>query len=650
MSENARWQWKQMPGNYHASYYNEKDYSEGRTFVIVDTVTQQEYIYPKTETRKDENGRPYTQRIIDGSLWRKEFMYWACSTSPDFGLYLGEDWLDDKMLEILVSTPQNPRVIYKIKHKLNQELCEKAFATNPDVYTELPQQYLTPEMTEKYVSLPDASWYYIPTAMRNKEIFIKLYSNLSSENKIKLLKGNGYRIDYDPSYITKEMAEEVLGLDITVIERIPNDFITEDHSKKAIEVDGSYLRFVPMKYRTKKLCEKAFNNNPAETIEHIPVQFHTLEMHKKVIDIRAVYISRIPEEVLSDEIIRYALSKSAASLGGIPEERRTEEICNYASSVSATAFSHIPNKYKTYDICLRAVMANPKLIKKVPVEVLNQQFVDALKLASVIIPSSAVGYIKECLLVHERLQQEDLSIKANEGKTGEEMLGEVKGYEGEFTKIPLETVPGLLTQSTLNYLQSNEITTIGDLLTKATAPDFIISLGKRNIVNEILGAAKLMKCKYLDEDPLISEDEEMDMDTLSEKMGFSVRTMNCLRRAGYTPSSFFELMRKPGIREIELLRIRNMGDNGVTEIVNKTQIVFDYHERHKKKESESSEKTSSDVSQSNTNPDAGESLESLNEELLKLREEMRNLTARTDAVLAKIQQKMMEQTKGGVLK
>ena len=147
----------------------------------------------------------------------------------------------------------------------------------------------------------------------------------------------------------------------------------------------------------------------------------------------------------------------------------------------------------------------------------------------------------------------------------------------------------------------------------------------------------------------IDENDDVEMDDISEKMGFSVRTMNCLRRAGFTPVKFFELMRQPGLRERELLKIRNMGDNGVAEIINKTQVVLDYHDRHKKEES-SLDNPVSDVSNSTTSPESSENLESLNAELLRLREEMQNLTARTDAVLAKIQQKMMEQTKGGVLK
>ncbi len=652
MIQKSRWKWGEMPDYYNANYYNEKDYAEGKTFVIIDTITGKEYIYPQIEKRKDENGNEYNQRVISSDLWNQEFMYWACSTSPDFAIYIGKDWMTPEMLEILVTTPQNPLIFSRIPEtKLNKELCQKAFATNPNVYTVLPDKYLTLEMTQFYVNLPNPSFYAIPKKMRTAEIFRKVYNNSTSQKRVELIKGNKYRGNsYDIDYITKEIADDVLQLDITTINKIPSKFVSEEHSKKAIEADGGYLEFVPVQYRTKDLCEKAFNNNPAGSIEFIPSQFHTLEMHEKVIDIKPIYVGRIPEDVLSDEIIYYAISKSAAALGGIPEERRTEEICAYATNISLSAFSHIPRKYRTYDICLKAVIFNPKLIKKVPVEILNQQFIDAVKSANVIIPNSAMGYVKECLSVHEKLGKEDLSAKTNAGKYNGESPEEI---EGEFTKISLEDIPGFFTPNVITLLYNNGIITIGDLLAKATQSNFVFSLGNKSIVNEILGAVNLLRCKYLDEDPLVEENDELDMDTISKKFGFTTRTANSLRRGGfnseYTDRKFFELMRNTNMREELLFRLRNMGKNSVAEIINKTQIVLDYHDRHQKKqESETSQTGNPKLVVPNN--EGEETLESLNEELIRLRLEIQRLNDRTDVVLAKIQQKMKEQSKGGVLK
>ena len=657
MNINSRYKWKEMPANYYASYYNEKDFREGKRFVIIDTKTGFQYNYPIIEKRTDERGWEYAQRCIDGDLWNQEFMYWACSTSPDFSLYLGEEWMDDKMMEILVTTPQNPFIFRKQipTYKLSQELCNKAFATNPEVYTSLPEQYLTPEMTDVYVTLPKASFYVIPERMRNAAIFRKLFTHLSKDDKVELIKGDRFGRKCDINYITKEIANEALEIDITVISRIPSEFITEEHSKKAVSVDGCYLQYVPEKFRTKDLCDKAFENNPAESIAFIPLLFHNLDMHRRVVDIKTVYVSRIPEEVLSDEIIRYAISKGGATLRWIPEKRRTEEICNYAFGISIASFPHIPTKFKTYDMCLKAVLFDPKLIKKVPVEVVNQQFVEALKLAKVIIPSEAVKYVKECLIVHERLEQEDLSINANDGKNSREILTEIQEIQGDFTTIPLANITGLFTSSTLTILLDSGIITIGDLFSQSTKSNFIGSLGKISLAqtDEILGTTKILRCKYLDEDPLIDEDDSLDMQTICYKFGFSIRVRNCLQSYfnwGESPK-FFETMRNQEERDYVLRRIRNMGQVGIEEVINKTQIVFDYHDRHKSKETESSDiEKHQGISDSETSGTNDETLESLNEELLRLKEEMQRLTVRTDEILSKIQQKMMEQSKGGVLK
>ena len=82
--EESRYSWKQMPDDYHASYYNAKDDEEGKKFVIIDNRTGRKYIYPRFEQRRNSEGRIYNQRVIDSNLWNDEFMAWAISTSKDF--------------------------------------------------------------------------------------------------------------------------------------------------------------------------------------------------------------------------------------------------------------------------------------------------------------------------------------------------------------------------------------------------------------------------------------------------------------------------------------------------------------------------------------------------------------------------------------
>ena len=86
--------------------------------------------------------------------------------------------------------------------------------------------------------------------------------------------------------------------------------------------------------------------------------------------------------------------------------------------------------------------------------------------------------------------------------------------------------------------------------------------------------------------------------------------------------------------EQKLSRIRNLGAKGLQEILLKTSIVFEYYDRHKKKEENSKE---------------DETLESLKEELAQVRAEIERLNARIDEILAKIQEKTLTYKKGGSL-
>ena len=110
--------------------------------------------------------------------------------------------------------------------------------------------------------------------------------------------------------------------------------------------------------------------------------------------------------------------------------------------------------------------------------------------------------------------------------------------------------------------------------------------------------------------------------------GFTNRTANALRRTGTNAKELFRIMRSE-TPQLELENIRYLGDSGVREIMEKVKIVMDYHDKHKNQD---------------------ESLEQLNAELQRLREEKRKIDEQTDIVLAKIQEKLMSQSKGGVLK
>lgn len=293
-------------------------------------------------------------------------------------------------------------------------------------------------------------------------------------------------------------------------------------------------------------------------------------------------------------------------------------------------------------MCLKAVVNEPDLIRDVPLEILNQQFLNDLQLLKVEIPSSLNGYLQKCLNIHKSLESTELKITQN---CSQETINEEVHLNDEISQINLNSFEWLLTPPALNKLKLMGITTIGDLLMIGSSSKFLNRLdGDRHLKLQILGAIRLLRCKYLDEDPLIDENDNIDISIISEKFGFSKRTRNCLGNARFnskrTNNKFFKLMRNYEMREYLLSRESNIGPKVISEIIYKVQIVLDYHDRHQKNTKYDAE----------TNLNDNLSLEDLNKELLRLKIEMQRLTERTDVVLEQIRQRMLEQSKGNVSK
>lgn len=162
---------------------------------------------------------------------------------------------------------------------------------------------------------------------------------------------------------------------------------------------------------------------------------------------------------------------------------------------------------------------------------------------------------------------------------------------------------------------------------------------QRMVYKKIFIGIKLLKCKYLDEDPLIDENIE-DINIICLRLGLSKNSCNSLRRFKiHEPNfNFFELMRESDALN-KICKIRNIGEVFAKEIYERAIIVVNYHDKHKddKKDiiDENSEK---------------ETLEYLYDELKKLREENARIEKEINIILGKIEEKTMSDSKGGINK
>lgn len=620
--EESRYSWKQMPSNYKASYYNDEDYKDGKKFTIIDNRTGIEYIFPEIRTRRDNFGRIYDQKIIDHELWNEEFMGWAISTSKDFVKCVGNEWITPNVLNYVANHYEFPELFRddwnnKLRENMTSDLWNKAFERNKEVVRYVPKEYVTSEMITAYGEIENASLSNLNYDNLTPELFKKIYFNCDEKHKLRLLfpapSCRTNRINYDitgvRALMTQEVADDILGINIRTIWNIPHKLITKEIAEKAMEADPLLMQYIPAEYQTP-------------------------EYQKKAIDTKPEYLSLIDPSVVTDEMIYYALSKRGSVLGCVPKERRTAEVCEYAISSFGGALRNTPDNVKTAELCFKAVVKNPSIIKSVPVEFLTQDFVNALNNAGVVIPMRNREYVDECLTAHKKIEQQQLNF--------EEVGSAAPKLEinPEYSNIKLESLVGLFTEASLKVLAEHNISTVGDLLSFSDNSAFygMVLSNQKATYKEIRGAIRLLKCKYLDIDPMITfedtEDAYKDMRNFGKEIGFSTRTENVLCRSRISPRSLFELMNDPS-GEAQLYRIRNAGGTVVQEILLKMTILTDYYDNKEKKASTATE---------------DETIEALNEELAQVRAEIQRLNARTDEILAKIQEKMLEKNKGGVLK
>lgn len=160
--------------------------------------------------------------------------------------------------------------------------------------------------------------------------------------------------------------------------------------------------------------------------------------------------------------------------------------------------------------------------------------------------------------------------------------------------------------------------------------------------NHIFRGIKLLRCKYLDEDPLI-DIKKKNIDSNCEYLGLTVRSYTCLRRyfryvSDNSNINLFDFIREPNSLD-RLNKIRNMGEKSAKEVYERAMIVIDYYDRHK-------EDNKVVVNESNEK----ETLEYLYAELKRLREENARIDKEIGVILGKIEEKTLKDSKGGINK
>ncbi|MBQ6841561.1 MAG: hypothetical protein IJO63_05580 [Bacilli bacterium] len=361
-----------------------------------------------------------------------------------------------------------------------------------------------------------------------------------------------------------------------------------------------------------------------------------MEDLKLLIDINIENMRKIPEAELTDELIYYALSKSEKALLYIPENKITKDMCEFAFNNFKLSFKYIPLKYKSYDMCLSAVIYKAKFIKQVPLEILTQDFLADIRLYGGYISAVDLNYVEMCLNAHNSLQSDDLSFQPDESL---EQFDEKQLLGQEVAAMQLTEFTSLFSAALLKRLQTLNINTVGDLLINVNNPTFMVHfMDKKIYYREVEAAVRLLRCKFLGEDPLIDENDDLSIESIFVKLGIDSR-IGANLDSNYSSNQFWALIRK---KDFGFLKMRGVGDNTIYDIFTKAQIIIEYHDGHPKNISMASSNENIEVD----TPSSDDDINDLMAEYSRLLVERQRLDDQINQLLVVIQNKQIAQSKG----
>lgn len=519
-----------------------------------------------------------------------------------------------------------------------KKACIKDIGKTIDLESDIDEIYCSPEFVDWLSKVYPAALRYVPTDKIPLSTRKSVYEKMDD-------------IYYKKSFIAAGKMDEIL--DLQMAKELCKVYSMHDYYfyKKLKELDimdqdmaniiyfhsVRNIEYIPERFITMEMVNGALQLD-GRIIAVLPSKFQTTEIHKMVLNKSYKNLSAIPEEFLTDEVIKYALGLNGDALNYTPKARRTPEFCKLALAGNASCFRAIPDELKTHDICLSVLLKKPKSIRYVPVHMITEEFMKEIYDLNIIIPEDLLGYANECIKKNNQMKNAVI------GENGKIEIPRIKLPEN-ISNITINSLEMYFSQGALKWFEKLGINTFEDLVNFINQPDTIVNFKNKDIRDEIFGTTSLLKCKYLNEEPGIDiTDEENTFDTINNRVGLSTRAFRGLKKIGLgfdTIKDFFEKVSTTDFSK-DLSRLTNVGPKTIREIELKLGIITEFYSRKKINDSAALEIIDSNVA------DSTETLESLNNKLMRLRAQSAAIDAQIDTVLAKIQEKMITESKGGM--
>jgi len=150
----------------------------------------------------------------------------------------------------------------------------------------------------------------------------------------------------------------------------------------------------------------------------------------------------------------------------------------------------------------------------------------------------------------------------------------------EHNDVLLKQIENCFSNNALIMLQDYGIFTLKELFEKFSSEEFVKHFNlmrtssNQYLQQEILGTVRLLRCKYLNEDPILDFacPEQIDIRT---SFGFSARVSSSLSRMRISAKTLFDMAEEDNFES--LYEIRNINKMGVAEVSNKVKIIYNFY-------------------------------------------------------------------------
>ncbi len=154
--------------------------------------------------------------------------------------------------------------------------------------------------------------------------------------------------------------------DITLLEQggqkhnmlmtLPLERRTEAVCRRAVEIDGENIRYVPRDMRTEKLCYTAVQSWDY-ALDYVPEELKTPSMCMAAVERYGPALLFVPEERRTEALCETAVKNDAWALPSVPDRLKTEQMCMDAVTKDGWVLEFVPQAMKTPQMCRLALNA-----------------------------------------------------------------------------------------------------------------------------------------------------------------------------------------------------------------------------------------------------------------------------------------------------